>query len=343
MKSKHQQKSKEATSSCDESMSSCDESMSSMKELHPSTLTIKDCPLAAAQALMALSVMRPLKTESNGEEPTAVRDAVFESTAETLFKPSWSLTPADRLEIYNKQYWFRILDSMLEDFPGVHALLGAEKFDALIYAYVSVHPSTTHTLRDLGAKLPEFVLQHPEIAGKDSKMCHQMCLFEWAAIEAFDRKRYPTIPANAVASGNPDALVLVLQPFISLFETDYALDDFAIDLDKHSAQHGISTAQAGRDQKKKKTKRPKKEHAYLVIHRQKNGVYYKRVDQEQFKLLQLIKSGATLGHACASLASELSPENLSTFPARLRKNFAEWMDLSWFADPTAMPKSAHIV
>jgi hypothetical protein len=303
----------------------------------------QDSPLASAQALMALSVMRPLQAaESDGGEPSAVRDAIFESTAETLFKSSWSLAPADRLEIYNKQYWFRILDSMLEDFPGVHAILGAKKFDELIYAYVSAHPSTTYTLRDLGAKLPEFILRHPEIAGKDAVMCHQMCLFEWGAIEAFDRKRYPTIPANAIASGNPAALVLTLQPFISLIETDYALDDFAIDVDKHSAQHGISTAQASRDQKKKRTKRPKKEHVFLVIHRQKNGVYYKRVDHEQFKLLQLVKSRVTLGEACAILANELSPDNSATFPDRLRQNFAEWMELCWFADPTAMPKAATI-
>jgi hypothetical protein len=319
-----------------------------MKELHSSASISEDSPLASAQALMALSVMRPLKARSIGsayvdDEPAAVRDAIFESTAETLFKPSWSLNPADRLEIYNKQYWFRILDSMQEDFPGVHALLGAEKFDSLIYAYVSAHPSTTHTLRDLGAKLPEFVLQHPEIVGKDSNMCHQMSLFEWGAIEAFDRKRYPTIPANAITSGNPDALVLVLQPFISLIESDYALDDFAIDLDKHSAQHGISTAQTGREQKKKKTKQLKKEHVFLVIHRQKNAVYYKRVDQEQFKLLQLIKSGATLGEACGTLANELGPDNLATFPARLRKNFAEWMDLCWFADPSAMPERTQTI
>jgi len=303
-----------------------------------STPTIDDSPLASAQALMAASVMRPLKSsEVNGGEPAAVRDAIFESTAETLFRPSWSLTPADRLEIYNKQYWFRILDSILEDFPGLHAILGAEKFDTLVTAYVTAHPSTTHTLRDLGAKLPEFILQSPELTGKDTAMAHQMCLFEWAAIEAFDRKRYPTIPPNAIASGNPDTLVLTLQPFISLIESDYALDNFALAVDKQSAHHGVSTAQAGREQKKHKSKRPKKQHLFLVIHRQQNSVYYKRVDQEQFKLLRLIETGATLERLCVTLANEMSPEDLSTFPARLRKNFSEWMELGWFADPTAMP------
>jgi hypothetical protein len=313
MKSKRPQKSSEHPSRSDSRLASPDKLIS---QLEKNSSYIEDSSLASTQRLMALSMMRPLTAaESADGEPSAVRDAIFESTAQTLFKPSWSLAPADRLEIYNKQYWFRILDSMLEDFPAVHAILGAEKFDQLIFAYVSAHPSTTYTLRDLGGSLPGFILQHPELTGKDTMLCHQMCLFEWGAVEAFDRKRYPTIPANAIASGNPDALVLTLQPFISLIETDYALDDFAISLDKHSAQHGISTAQAGRDQKKKKTKRPKKEHVFLVIHRQKNSVYYKRVNQEQFKLTPKFHI-LVLAPDIQAASSSCSMGSLAEFPRR---------------------------
>jgi hypothetical protein len=314
-----------------------------MTELKPKSDTVSAVDsrlLASTQAMMATSIMRPLYSSEGMREPSAVRDAIFESTAATLFKPSWSLTAADRLEIYNKQYWFRILDSLLEDFPGLHAILGAEKFDSLITAYVTAHPSTTYSLRDLGSLLPNFILNNPEYTGKKLSAAHQMSAFEWAAIEAFDRKRYPTIPVNAIASENPDALVLVLQPYISLIESDFALDDFALSVDKHSAQHGVSTALVSRGQKKQKTKRPEKEHVFLVVHRQQNSVYYKRVDAEQFKILQLIKSGTTLGEICKMIANDLTPVSLSTFPDRLKKSFAEWMELGWFADPTSMPGGA---
>ncbi len=122
-------------------------------------------------------------------------------------------------------------------------------------------------------------------------------------------------------------------------EAEYALDDFAIKLDKISSQHGVSTAQASRTHSEDKGIRPKKKHVYLVIHRLQNSVYYKRVDKEQFILLTAIKNGASLGQACEELASRLTAAKLATLPTRLREHFALWMKFNWFADPTSMPKS----
>lgn len=294
--------------------------------------------LSQAQELMARFVMRPLSTSTEVEtgEPYSVRDSDFDQAADALFKPSWSLKTTDRLEIYNRQYWYRVLDSLLEDFPALQIILGAEKFDALITEYVKHNPSNTYTLRDLGYRLPQFILERPELTEPDTELSHQMAAFEWAAIEAFDRKRYPTLPPNAMTSGNPELLVLKLQPYISIIESDYALDDFAIKVDKESAQHGVSTAQAGRCQHKSKSSRPKKKKVYLVVHRIENAVYYKRIDLEQFCLLTEIQKGATLGDACEALVAQLSPAKLKTLPTRLQQYFAHWMEFKWFADPTSM-------
>ena len=44
--------------------------------------------------------------------------------AASYIKPNDRLTSFERLEIYNRQYWFRVLGSMVEDFPGLRAVLG---------------------------------------------------------------------------------------------------------------------------------------------------------------------------------------------------------------------------
>ena len=36
-----------------------------------------------------------------------------------LVKPNDRLTSTERLNIYHRQYWYRILDSFNEDFPGL--------------------------------------------------------------------------------------------------------------------------------------------------------------------------------------------------------------------------------
>lgn len=294
--------------------------------------------LPEAQSLMFSHITRPLVQEDGccNSEPNSIRDEEFNQAAEQLFKPSWSLSSVDRLEIYNRQYWYRVLDSMLDDFPGVQAVIGAERFDALVYAYLQQYPSITYSLRDLGYKLADFIKENPSFTAPDCELAYQMAQFEWAAIEAFDKKRYPLLPPNALAAANPDTLVLKLQPYVSFIESDYALDDFALKLEKSNSEHDVSTAQTSRRVEQIECLKPKKKHVYLVIYRLQNSVYYKRVNEEQFILLNAIGRGASLAEACDELASGLTAAKQNTLPERLHKYFSDWMELSWFADPTAM-------
>ncbi len=36
-----------------------------------------------------------------------------------FIKPNDRLTSLERIELYNKQYWFRLLDCLYDDFPGL--------------------------------------------------------------------------------------------------------------------------------------------------------------------------------------------------------------------------------
>src|SRR5215469_4763562 len=94
---------------------------------------------AQAQKVMAQVIMRPLKEDSMQIELDD-RTSIAE-LAKSLIKPNRSLTSFERLEIYNKQYWYRVLDSLEEDFEGVLTILGREKFTLLCEAYTSQNPS----------------------------------------------------------------------------------------------------------------------------------------------------------------------------------------------------------
>ena len=77
--------------------------------------------------------------------------------AERLIAPNSRLTSFERLEIYNRQYWFRVVECIYEDYPGVRAVLGERRFRNLAIAYLANHPSTSFTLRNLGRHLAEFI------------------------------------------------------------------------------------------------------------------------------------------------------------------------------------------
>jgi hypothetical protein len=61
--------------------------------------------------------------------------------ASRYIKKNDRLTSFERLEIYNRQYWFRVLASMAEDFPGLRAILGQWRFDDMYRAYLAECPS----------------------------------------------------------------------------------------------------------------------------------------------------------------------------------------------------------
>ena len=55
----------------------------------------------------------------------------MQAEAESFIRPNDRLSSFERLEIYNRQYWFRLISAVTEDFPSVAALLGDRSFERL--------------------------------------------------------------------------------------------------------------------------------------------------------------------------------------------------------------------
>src|SRR5579863_5454428 len=101
-------------------------------------------------------------------------NASISAEAKQFVKPNDRLTSTERLNIYHRQYWYRILDSFNEDFPGLCAILGERAFQRLSHAYLSECPSQSFTLRNLGSRLEAWLTSHPEFAGTDPVLALDM-------------------------------------------------------------------------------------------------------------------------------------------------------------------------
>jgi hypothetical protein len=117
------------------------------------------------QRLMTTALFRPLTSGSRMQTRWIDGRKMSELVGEFV-KPNDRLTSFDRLEIYNRQYWFRVLDSFYEDYPGLRAVLGEKPFLKLAEAYLVKYPSASFTLRNLGSRLERFLRQEPQCAGK---------------------------------------------------------------------------------------------------------------------------------------------------------------------------------
>ena len=282
------------------------------------------------QQQMARAIMRPLHGESMQEQ--WLDGSSMLRVAAEFIKPNKRLNSFQRLEIYNQQYWFRLLESLQDDFPALNTILGGERFDALAVAYLSRYPSRSYTLNQLGEHLAKFILEEPSFTDKSQKLAYETACLEWAEMVAFSAEAKPPLDQVDLQTANPAELVLHMQPHISFLELSYALDNFLLQLDKNPHKSVESNAFIARAKQLNKISRPRKQHNYLAVYKLNDSVYYKRLTEDQFILLKSLQKGLTLTAACSELLSSLNNSSgASDLPRKLQKYFADWTELGWFS------------
>ena len=287
--------------------------------------------LAEIQRTMATAIMTPLTSTERMRQQT-IDGHSMNALANALIKPNDRLSSFERLEIYNRQYWFRVLDCLYEDFPGTHALLGESKFHRLIQAYLEQHPSTSFTLRNLGSQFPQFIEANPQYTHPHTPKALDMARLEWAQTVAFDEAAKPAIDFTQLSNLTPDKIYLHLQPYITLLELNHHVDTLLLRIqqtnDRLRSEASNAVEFQNRPPRRSIAWRIKPEPVQLVVHRLDNIVYFKRPLPEQFALLKAIQAGANLEDAChAAIDQASSPdaaaENLQTW-------FTTWSSFRWF-------------
>ncbi len=135
---------------------------------------------------MAFATIRRPLSRAGGTQRKWIDGRATSAVVSEFIKPNDRLTSLERIEIYNKQYWFRLLDCLYDDYPGLLPILGDEKFRRLRIAYLDRYPSTSFTLRNLGDRLLDFLAERPDLIAGQQAMCLDMARFESAQIVAFD-------------------------------------------------------------------------------------------------------------------------------------------------------------
>ncbi len=294
--------------------------------------------LLSLQRNMARAVMTPL-TPSEHMRRTAANGRPMRAVASEFIKPNDRLTSFERLEIYNRQYWYRVLSCLIEDFPGLRAVLGDRRFDAMSKAYLNDCPSRSFTLRNLGSRLEGWLQKRPRWAGPRQALALDMVRLEWADIEAFDGQAEPPLLTEDISgSGGPD-LHLRLQPYLRLLALRYPVDDLLLDVKREEDTDFASNAFSERRKRKRvqATARLKPSPVFLAVHRLDYSVYFRRLEREEFGLLSAIHKGKTLNQAIASAfrGSKLPSEER---PANVQEWFRAWAAMGWFCRPQAAPQ-----
>jgi hypothetical protein len=221
----------------------------------------------------------------------------FLAKADELMKPGQNLSSAERLELYHRQYWFRVLDSVADDFPVLRKMAGEEKFWEVMEAYLRAFPSGSFTLRHLGRSMAAFVAGWDGLDETKQRWFSAVAELEYAAMEAFEAAEREPLPPERLANE-----ALELQPHVRLIEMPVPADL-------------CQTWEAFTSVEETTTR--------VAVWRGPKGAHMQRLDAVEFVLLHRLKAGGTLERI---FAEPVEPEPTTD---EVRQWFSEWQSRGW--------------
>jgi len=143
----------------------------------------------------------------------------FFRIADEIIKPGPELGAAERLELYHRQYWFRILDSLAEDFPVLRRMAGEEEFWKLIEDYLIERPSRSFTLRHLGEAFADHIATSPWLDEMRRGWFSAVARIEYAFMKCFECAQSALPEPEDLADS-----VIELQEHVQLLGLPYPAD-----------------------------------------------------------------------------------------------------------------------
>lgn len=277
------------------------------------------------------AITRPLGRGDRTQRRWTDGRATEEFAAEFI-RPNDRLTALERLEIYNRMYWFRVLDSLHEDCPGLRAALGERRFLRLAEAFLLKHPSRYWTLRDLPQRLAAFIRAEPRWTAPHTALAEDLARFEWAQVEVYDGAAHPLFTVDDLRATDPAKLRLSLQPYLQLLELSYPVDDYLLALRKREALLRGDASNAPTKLRRRadsKVPRPRRAPCRVAVHRHGGRIYFKRLEPAAFRVLVALRAGQPLARALAA-GLPRGARARAAWATQVQEWFRTWMELGWF-------------
>jgi hypothetical protein len=289
--------------------------------------------LKQIQRRMAAVLMMPLTRSGHiANRTAAIKGKPAKSMAAeaaAFIKPNSRLTSLERLDIYSRSYWFRLMGSIREDFPGLLAAVGSTAFERLSQAYLVECPSRSFTLRNLGSRLQAWLRRNPRYTGTALGLALDMVRLEWAHIEAFDG-------GTQKALGSEDLINLAegsslgIQPHLQLLALKFPVDELRIRVNRASSDDDPESNKVPQSTRRlmRRAARLRPTSIFVAVHRFDSNVYYRRIVFEEYSLLNALRQGQSIGEVVGKVFAR-SPEPLDRQCSLLSSWFAAWAELGW--------------
>ena len=141
-----------------------------------------------------------IETAGDAEEAVRSREAakiVPPDRVGDVISPSKTLTPVERVGVYQGMYLLRMIEALEGDYPAVAHFLGHHQFQHVVEDYAAAHPSSHWSFNPFGRRFPEFLHKSRHVRRK--AFVHDLARLELAITEVFDAADAPRLTPDDVA------------------------------------------------------------------------------------------------------------------------------------------------
>jgi hypothetical protein len=218
------------------------------------------------------------------------------------------LSSAARVDIYANMYFYRLLDVMKEDFPGVLDAVGDANFHNLVTGYLIEYPPTGFSVQSVGRSFADYLRDHPIIA--EFPFLAELASLERATIDVFLAVDTAALHAESMRAVDPARWAEVrmrLAPSAMLCEFDWRVADYL-----HALEQEL------------KAETPQRERNLTLVWRKNNRAHFRVVETSETEPLKLLNAAPSFGEICESIAAHSDAENPTAEINRIVSR--------WFAD-----------
>lgn len=282
-------------------------------------------PLSQLQAWMQSVLMHPGGTvEGIAGSPAQQHLAIAASDLESVVTRSRQLSAMDRLEIYARAYYARLLECLRSEFPVLAKAMGEDCFDDFAIDYLQRYPSQSYTLSELGARFAQFLEEtRPPAADGDPidwpELLIDLTRLEWTFNEVFDgpgvenQRLLDPDSLRVIPPAQWSKIRLIPVPCLRLLCFRFPVHRYyrALRDDDDVVPPAAATT-------------------FLAVTRRDFICRHCELDQDEFELLSLLVSGEKLERAIASAARKQPSAEADSFSDRLHQWFRRWSAEGFF-------------
>ncbi|HLI56547.1 MAG TPA: DNA-binding domain-containing protein [Actinomycetota bacterium] len=214
---------------------------------------------------------------------------VAPGSLETVIAPSAALSAEERMGLYARSYWLRLLECLRALHPALRHALGEELFDEFALDYLRAHPSTSYTLFELGARLADHLsATQPELgAGEEPwpAFLVDLARLERMFLEVYDGPGVEgerLLAADDLPDEPQEGWTVAAVPCLRLLASPYPVGRYLLDVRSGS-----------------EPPLPAPEQCYLALTRRDYTVVISELAGAPYQLLSALGSGVAVGRAAS--------------------------------------------